>query len=222
MLETLARITILAGHAGVGKTNLALNLAYDLRARGEEVTLIDLDIVNPYFRSSDHLRQLQAAGIRMIAPQAAGSTLDLPALSGAVDGALDASRRVLIDAGGDDIGSTALGRFAPQLTAMGDYTMLYLINAYRISTRTPQAAAQILAEVEGSSRLKAAGLINNSHLSDGTTARTILDSLPFARGVAQLTHLPLICSTAPDFVPSEQLAGERIYPLRRLVRNPWE
>ena len=53
MLEQLNRIVVVTGHYGSGKTNLSVNLAMSLRAAGEEVTLVDLDIVNPYFRSAD-------------------------------------------------------------------------------------------------------------------------------------------------------------------------
>ncbi|NLG26180.1 MAG: MinD/ParA family protein, partial [Clostridiales bacterium] len=47
------RIQVLAGHYGSGKTEIALNLALKLRALGREVALVDLDIVNPFFRSAE-------------------------------------------------------------------------------------------------------------------------------------------------------------------------
>ena len=53
-LFPLAPMTIVVGHYGVGKTNLSLNLAYDAKKLGQDPTLADLDIVNPYFRTSDH------------------------------------------------------------------------------------------------------------------------------------------------------------------------
>ena len=48
-----ARILVLVGNYGSGKTEISLNLALKLARRGEKVTLVDLDIVNPYFRSSE-------------------------------------------------------------------------------------------------------------------------------------------------------------------------
>ena len=50
--RALRPITVICGHYGVGKTNLAVNLAIDSAAEGVPTTLIDLDIVNPYFRAS--------------------------------------------------------------------------------------------------------------------------------------------------------------------------
>ena len=53
-LHTALRpVTLVVGHYGVGKTNFSVNLAIDLAAEGNHVTLVDLDIVNPYFRASE-------------------------------------------------------------------------------------------------------------------------------------------------------------------------
>ena len=49
----MKRITLVCGHYGSGKTNFALNLAVNAAKRGEKITLVDLDIVNPYFRTAD-------------------------------------------------------------------------------------------------------------------------------------------------------------------------
>ena len=54
----LAPVVIVCGHYGVGKTNFSLNVAMDLAAAGKDVCLVDLDVVNPYFRSSDYTAML--------------------------------------------------------------------------------------------------------------------------------------------------------------------
>ena len=90
-------ITVLAGHAGVGKTNLALNLALALAqttarggvATGCDVTLADLDLVNPYFRSSDYVDALASAGVQMVAPTFARTGLDTPSVGGELRGAIE-------------------------------------------------------------------------------------------------------------------------------------
>ena len=64
--------TLICGHYGCGKTNLSLNIALDLAARGEKVTLVDMDVVNPYFRSSDYRQLIQDAGVRLFASAFAG------------------------------------------------------------------------------------------------------------------------------------------------------
>ena len=55
------RITVFAGHYGSGKTNVAVNFALKLSGEGKKVSLSDLDIVNPYFRSKDSEKILSDA-----------------------------------------------------------------------------------------------------------------------------------------------------------------
>lgn len=49
-------------------TEIALNLAFALRRRGAEVTLVDLDLVKPYLRCRMARDDLEAEGIRLVAP----------------------------------------------------------------------------------------------------------------------------------------------------------
>ena len=58
--ETLSKTILFAGHYGSGKTNMALALAVELKKAGREVTVIDLDIINPYFRLADGSERLAA------------------------------------------------------------------------------------------------------------------------------------------------------------------
>ena len=218
-----ARITVICGHYGCGKTNLALNLALDAAAAGERVTVADLDIVNPYFRSSEYGGLLEEQGIRLIAPVFAGTTLDTPTLPPELYSLFDPSAgKVFIDAGGDDAGVTALGGLHQLLEEAG-YEMLYVINRYRVLSQTPEAALALLREIETASRLKATGLVNNSHLGVETTLDTLLGGLDFARKTSELTGLPLLYSTAPDFAlkPGETLP-EGFRTVKRHVKFMWE
>lgn len=215
------RITVICGHYGVGKTNLALNLALEAAGQGETVTLADLDIVNPYFRSSEYGALLEKKGVRLIAPVFAGTTLDTPTLSAALYSIFEPqSGRVFIDAGGDDAGVTALGGLSARLEESG-YEMLYVINRYRVLSQKPEEAAALLREIEAASRLRATGIVNNSHLGAETTLQTLLEALPFGEETAARTGLPLCFHTAPEFVSLGDAAG-RFKVVKRYVRFPWE
>ena len=74
------RITILSGHYGSGKTNIAVNLSKTAKQYFSKVALADLDIVNPYFRSKDSEKDLEENGIRLICSAYANSNVDIPAL----------------------------------------------------------------------------------------------------------------------------------------------
>ena len=217
------RITVICGHYGCGKTNLTLNLALEAAAAGEKVTAADLDIVNPYFRSSEYGGLLEDHGVRLIAPVFAGTTLDTPTLPPELYSLFEPEAgRVFIDAGGDDAGVTALGGMHALLEEAG-YDMLYVINRYRVLSQTPEEAAALLGEIQAASRLQATALVNNSHLGVETKRQDLLDALEFAKRTAELTGLPLLYSTAPDFPLQEgEALPEGFKLVKRYVKFLWE
>lgn len=236
-VAALPPVTVVTGHYGVGKTNLALNLAFDLAAAGCEVTVVDLDVVNPYFRSSDHAQEFSEAGIGLVAPLYAGTSLDSPGLSGRVGTVVQQAyedpqrRRVVVDAGGDDVGATALGRFSAGVRA-GEHAVLFVVNERRNLTQRPAEACAVLAEVQEKARLSVTGIVGNTHLQQETDEATVLESVPFARAVADEAGLPLLAVTAPRRLqpafggPAWQDAASKarygIYPVDVRVRTPWD
>ena len=73
------RFLVITGNYGSGKTEISLNLALKASAEGK-TTLVDLDIVNPYFRSGEKAIEMEKAGIRVLMPTYAMTTVDIPAL----------------------------------------------------------------------------------------------------------------------------------------------
>ena len=222
--EALRPVTVVVGHYGAGKTNFSVNLALDLVVAGNEVTLIDLDVVNPYFRATEQRSLLEAHGVGLVAPvfSEAGTSLDVPSLTGRISPAIqdaDEGRCVVIDAGGDDVGATALGRFARDV-ARHDYAMLYVANRFRNLVQDPQDALGNLREIEFASHLKATAVVNNSHLKDATSADTVEAGFAYAKEVAELAGLPLACTTVPPSV--DAAAFDDAYRVQPLVKNPWE
>lgn len=227
--EALAPLTVITGHYGVGKTNFALNLVLDLARAGREVCLVDLDIVNPYFRSSEYRDLLEPAGIRLVAPVMANSSLDTPSLSAAVDGVIDwaqcgENRIAVIDVGGDDAGATALGRYAERISKT-TYALIYVVNAYRNLTQDVEDALEILGEIELKSGLHVTAVVNNSHLRTETRVETVVDASSFGFDVAKAAGVPLAAQTTPkQFLDAlgKVISPEKTYPVEMLVKTPWE
>lgn len=202
MLETLKNLKnliIVSGHFGAGKTNFAVNLAKAKRNAGFDVTLMDLDIVNPYFRAADNVAELEALGIRCIVPDFANTNVDIPSLPPTVLGALEAHNResgrvTIIDVGGDN-GAVALGMYN-RFFKDGEYELLYVLNKYRPLTEDTNGAEMILREIEYSGRLRATGVVNNSNLGRETTVSDITDTHKWASEFADHCELPLICTCA--------------------------
>jgi len=228
-------ITLIVGHYGVGKTNLALNLSIDLAARSTQVMLIDLDIVNPYFRSSDYQEDLAAEQVEMITPVFAGTTLDTPTIAPAVAAAFThTGGPVIFDVGGDDVGATVLGVYRKQLQEAARAATLnfyYVINRSRNLTDTPAQAVGIARQIEAAAGVALTGVINNSHLQDETDLATVARAYPFGEQVAAALDLPLVATTVPtELAPVARLTPEfaevcgaaDLYPVTRLVLPPWE
>ena len=215
-------LTLVCGHYGTGKTNLSINLAVECARSGKDVVLVDLDIVNPYFRSSDYADVLKKENVRVIGPIFANSNADTPSLPAEMGTVLaDENKIVIVDVGGDDVGATALGRYAEIITKRG-YDMIYVINRYRSMTSTPEEAAEILVEIEHACGLKANAIVNNSHLKEQTGKDTILDSLCFADCTAKMLGLPISFTTAPRSISHALNNIPNVYPIDIYVRTPWE
>ena len=238
---TDAPVVVVCGHYGVGKTNLAINIALDAADQGLDVSVVDADVVNPFFRSSDYRGLLEERGVRVIAPVFAGTNLDGPSLSGTIEPAIEQARcapqggpgrLLVIDAGGDDVGATALGRFADAVAA-GPYEMLYVVNRSRNLTQEPAEAVEVLREIEAKCRLAATGIVNNTHLQGDTDQAVLEQGIPFAQAVAAACGLPLVCTTIPARL-AQQVADRKnghiapnvgqqaLRPVQVYVRTPWE
>ena len=203
-MNTNKRITLLCGHYGSGKTNVAVNLALRERTLHEKVAVADLDIVNPYFRTKDSSAEFEAAGIRLICSDYANTNVDIPALPPDLYAITDdKSIRVLIDVGGDDRGALALGRLAPSILEEDSYEMLMVINGYRPLTRDAASTLEVLQEIEAACGIPFTGLVNNSNLGNDTTADDVLASLAYAEEVSRITGLPVVMTAFhEDLLPT--------------------
>ena len=198
------RITMLCGHYGSGKTNIALNMAYSLRETKENVAIADLDIVNPYFRTKDSEAELKEKGIRLIASEYAGTNVDIPALPQDMYSLTDDKNvYAVIDVGGDDRGALALGRIMPSIKEENDYEIFLVINKYRPLTPDVESTLEVMAEIETAGNFKFTGIINNSNLGVLTTAEDVLNSAEYAESVAKAIGLPLVYTSVNETLFNE-------------------
>ena len=160
---------VLTGNYGSGKTELALNLAMQY-ADKFRTTLVDLDIVNPYFRSGEKAEEMVKAGIRMLMPTFAMTTVDIPALPAEIQSVFEVpSDKVIFDVGGDDTGAAALGRYYPSFSARRDQTAVMLVvNCMRPLTQNTEDIIDLALRIENRGRLKIDAIINNTNLADQT------------------------------------------------------
>jgi len=202
------RLTLFAGHYGSGKTNIAVNYALLLAKEGKQVVIGDLDIVNPYFRTADSKKELEAAGVTLISPQFANSNVDLPALPAEAYRLVEDKRIYgIMDIGGDDRGAYALGRYVPAIREENNYRMVFVANSYRPLTRTPEEALEVMKEIETACGLAFTDIVCNSNLGPETTPETVLESVPYMEKLSKLSGLPIFAYTAETRV-AEALTGK--------------
>jgi len=202
------RVTVFVGHYGSGKTNIAVAYAKYLNSLGKKVTIADMDIVNPYFRTKDSQGELKRLGIELISSEFANSNVDLPALPSELYGAVEQRERyAVLDIGGDDRGAYALGRFAPYIKEENDYEVVFVANKYRPLTKTPEEALEVMKEIEGAGGLRVTAIVNNSNLGEMTDAETVLSSQKYAEKLSELSGLPVKFTSVKKEL-CEALGGE--------------
>ena len=203
------RLTLFAGHYGSGKTNIAVNYALKMKKDGHDVTIADLDIVNPYFRTKDSKEELDAAGIRLLSSEFANSNVDLPALPSEMYELVEnKSRHAVLDIGGDDRGAFALGRYTPFILEENDYEMLFVINKYRPLTPDAESTVEIMREIEAASGIPFTAIVNNSNVGVETSWDDIQSSFEYANEVSRLTGLEVKFTSLADFVEAGAYDGE--------------
>ncbi len=198
------RVLLLAGHYGSGKTNIAVNMALSLKRAKKDVLIADIDIVNPYFRTKDSQRDLDAAGIELICSPYANSNVDIPALPQEIYRVTEKRDSfAIVDIGGDDRGALALGRLADAIKEENNYEMFLVVNVYRPLTKNLEDMLEIIREIEAASKIPFTAIVNNSNLGEETTAQDVLDSVPLVEEIAKACGLPVKMTTVKDSLLSE-------------------
>ena len=159
----MKKFNIFAGNYGSGKTELSLNTSIAL-AKKAKTALVDIDVVNPYFRSAESAELLEKNGVYLIAPPYANTNVDVPVLSAEVNAAFEYEAAVF-DAGGDPVGAAALGGLLQKFQAVREDTMLYyVVNARRPLQRSADEIIEMMEQISARIRLSIDGIINNTNL----------------------------------------------------------
>jgi hypothetical protein len=219
------RIVIFTGNYGSGKTEVAINYTRHLAHRGERTTIVDLDIVNPYFRCREAKEILKREGIETISPEGNYAYADLPIILPQIKGELKGGTgRLVLDVGGDDAGARILSSFADAFRK-DDFCLLVVLNSSRPFMDTVDGCLKMIGEIETASRLTVNGIVDNSHLIEETELEVVERGYELAEKVSRKTSIPL------KFIAIEKTVLERIetgwiecdiLPIERLMTPPWK
>ena len=226
MLPFTAGYYVLLGNYGSGKTELAIQLARTLRKQSAgRVALVDLDIVNPYFRSAERKDLLEGEGVEVLMPSFAMTTMDIPTLPAEIQSVFEQPfDHVVFDVGGDDVGAAALGRYAPYIAPIRDRVQgLYVVNPYRPLSSTPEEIAALFGLIAERARLKPDWLINNMNLQSYTTPEDLIEGQRVLERASALLGVPVgMCAGEERLraaLPPEMQA--MFFPLTPVMRPEW-
>lgn len=218
------RIAIFTGHFGSGKTEIAVNYAFQLAKAGRKTAIADLDIVNPFFRTADVKKTLEDKGIRVVTPVYANTNVDVPSLPAEINALFeDRSYFAVLDVGGDDLGARVLSRYREQIAAE-DYIHYFVVNTKRPETRNIDEIEQMIAEIQASAGLKVDRLVNNANLLRATTPEVIEEASGVIRAVSEKLSIPVGFISGMEAVLKKYKRDreiERLY-LEKSIKLPWE
>lgn len=219
------RLVIITGHYGSGKTEFAVNYAIKMKENYDNVSLADLDIVNPYFRSRERKIFLEELGVHVLDSSINNNqTLDLPALPAGIMGIIQNTNiKAILDIGGDPVGARVLARFSEQIEK-NDYDLFYVINGNRPETQTKENVIKYLRNIEETSNLKVTGLINNTHLLKDTSVEDVEFGHELTKEVSWQTNIPIRYEAAmkktADIIYNEEIK-EKLFPINLYMREEW-
>ncbi len=218
------RITLFTGTYGSGKSEAAVSYCHHLLDLGYSVKILDLDVVNPYFRCREAAAELEKRGATVVAPRGAQFFADLPIILPEIRGSFgDDQMAVVGDVGGDDVGARVLGSLADVVDPVATL-LLFLINGKRPFTNTAEGCIKILKEIESASRLSVGGLVSNTHLMDETTPELIHQGYELTCEVSRKTGIPVRLVTVETRLAGlvdPDLFDCPLLPLRRSLLPPW-
>ncbi|MDR2600180.1 MAG: ATP-binding protein [Oscillospiraceae bacterium] len=225
--KDFGRKTIITGHYGSGKTEFAVSLAM-LTAeieKNQNIALIDLDVVNPYFRSREKRDMLEKAGISVYGSLFTEEiTAELPALGATVRAPLeDKNSRVIVDLGGNDTGALIINQFAKYFQDSDTITVA-VVNANRPDTQTVENTLEHIKSIEKITELKVTGIVNNTHLLSETTVADIIKGHKLCSDLCKTTNRKLMCSCYPKgLIDPKDLneIPEPLMPLGLYLRPSW-
>jgi len=216
-------LVIVVGHYGSGKTEFSINYAVKSKESFKNVNLVDLDIVNPYFRSREKKQTLEEKGIKVMASNLVNKNLDIPALSPSINGAInDINAKTIIDAGGDPVGAKALSRYN-NIIKKKDYDMFLIVNANREETRSPKKVIEYFKKIEETSRLKITGLVNNTHTLKSTAEEDVMRGVDLVNKVSKELNIQVKYHTAINKIAYEinKNEGIEVFPIELYMREEW-
>jgi hypothetical protein len=214
-----ARVFVYVGMFGSGKTEIAINTAVELKKEEENVALLDIDVISPYFRSRDKKDPLEEMGIKVISPPGALSHADLPIITAQVGGYISNEKFFTIaDVGGNEDGATVLGSLKPFLD-QANKKVFFVINTLRPFSTSFEEIVRNVKKISAVSRMKVDYLVNNTNIAQETTFDDVKKGEELVKKVSEHLGIPVAFSAIREDM---NFQGEfPVLKLKRYLKEQW-
>lgn len=208
------------GEYASGKSEVAVNRALALAGRGREVTIVDMDVVEPFYTLRPLKKELTARGLHVIAWETheviglgeAGSVIHPDVVT-----AMARKGDLIFDIGYGTHGAGIL-KLVQGALEHPDLRIYLVVNIARPFTST---AELIVEYIRTFARID--GLINNSHLGEETDVDLVQKGARVVAQAAKLSGLRVIATTALERLAREigdhDAEGNPVWPITRYMEK---
>lgn len=206
------------GEYASGKSEVAVNRALELKAAGRQVTLVDLDIVEPAYTLRPLKKILESKGLRVIAWETKqlmglGETGNI--LHPAARWALRQPGDIILDVGYGVEGAKTIN-LLEGAAVDSELRVLVVVNVCRPVTASVSDVVEFVSNIG-----RVDGLINNTHLGDETTIEVVQKGALIVTEAAQRLGIPVVATTAIEEIAKmmgpRDAAGNPVRSLKRYM-----
>jgi hypothetical protein len=212
------------GEYASGKSEVAVNRALALLHQGgEPVTLVDLDLIEPFYTLRPIKKELEEEGLQVLAwetRKTSGLGEAGTLLKPEMRWALKRPGHVVLDVGYGIEGAKRLN-LVQDAREGGELKVYVVVNIARPVTGDTESIVEYVRSLG-----KTDGLINNSHLGDDTDIAVIQEGARIVTEASKVLGLPVIWTTIDikfaDLIgKTDEMGNPVFYMTRRMNRTFW-
>lgn len=202
----MRKLEVFAGAYASGKSETALNRALQYAKKGENITLVDLDTVEPAYTLRPIEKKLTEKGINVITqPEYEGLGEAANYVNSRQLNCLKESGDIIIDVGYGASGLDILD-IIEGIENESNMEIFIVINTSKFETFSKENIIEYVSFAEGLEKRpwkKFSGIISNTHLGDETTKEDILRGYDIIKEASKELNIPIRAIGVSEKLKSE-------------------
>lgn len=200
------RVEVYTGAYTSGKSEISINRALNLHEQGKNITLVDLDTVEPAYTLRPIKHDLEKFGIKVVAQDqfiGLGETGNV--ITGEQLNCLFTANDLVIDVG-YGAGGLDILEIITDIDKEEDLNIYIVINASKPETSTVDGIVEYVNWSKGTKPYKwkkFSGIISNTHFVEQTEKQDIIRGYEITKKASQILDLPIIALTMSEKMKEE-------------------